>query len=131
MAIRGSSTRMTAPAAAKVTRALRPFRHKLMGASQKSGGSIAFSSMAPRWGTASDRPPQELGQDVDDDGHDKQSQTHFDQGAKIKVARGLAELVRDYTGHGVAGSKQGPCDFRPIADHHGDGHGLAQREIGR
>src|SRR6266436_7111170 len=99
MAPKGSRTSITAPAAAKVTAEFRPRRHRLMGAPEKSGGSIAFSGMAPRRGTASYGPHQELGQNVDEDSHDKQGQTNLDQCTEIEIASGLAELVGDDAGH--------------------------------
>jgi len=67
---------------------------------------VVVSGMAPRRGTASDCPYQELGHYIDDDGHDEQGQPYFDEGAEVKVARRLAELVGDNTGHAVARRKK-------------------------
>src|SRR5258708_23240775 len=129
-AARGSSTRATAPTAATVTRALTLRRTMLMGASAKSAGSMIFAvelGIAQRRCTAGYCPHQELRQNVHDDGHNKECQTHLDQGAEIKVSRSFAEFVGDHAGHGVAGSEKRLCDLRTVANHHGDRHGFTQR----
>ena len=85
-----------------------------------------FASIGPRWGAAGDRPHQELGHDVHDHSDEEERESDFDQCAEIQIASAslnsfaitLAMVYPERTGFG---------DLGTIADHHGDGHGFAER----
>src|SRR5208282_852653 len=102
----GNSTSSTASAAAEVMMRFTLRRYKLTGAVVNSTGVAVLSGIAPRRHAAGDAPYQNLGQDVHDDGHQEKRQSDFHQRAQVGVAGGLAELVGDHAGHGIAGSKQ-------------------------
>src|SRR2546427_4533831 len=118
---------MIAAAAAQVTRKFMVRRPRLIvAAAVMESALFTVSDMTPRQSTARNRPDQKLSQNIDDDGHNEEGQTHFNQSTEVEVARGLAEFIGNHAGHGVAGGKQRARNLWTIADDHGDGHSLAQ-----
>ena len=69
----------------------------------------------------------ELRDRVDQDRDPEQHETELKQGAEIEIACRLRELIGDDAREGVTGRKKRGADFRPVADDHGDGHGLPKR----
>src|SRR5215471_3044435 len=104
MAHSGASTTITDPAAANVANPFTARRYQLIGAAPKESTLTAGFALAigPRRCATSYCPDQNLRQDIDDDGHDEQRQSHLHQRAQIEVSRCLAEFVGDDTRHGVS-----------------------------
>ncbi len=88
--------------------------------------SIGVHALASGWGFARHVPDQQAGDQVEQQGHHKQHQGHFDQGFGVQLVDRFGKLVGDDAGHGVAGAQQGRRAFDAVADHHGDRHGLAK-----
>src|SRR5580698_2544956 len=126
MANSGTSTRMTVSTAAPVMTWSVMRRRKAIGATGFSAEVLLASGIGPRRLAAGDGPDQQTCESVDHDRDQEQRQTDFDQRGKVDVSGGLAELIGEHAGHGVTGSEERPRDLRPVADHHGHGHGFSQ-----
>src|SRR5581483_2063693 len=120
IAASGASTSSTVAAAAMVT-------NRSTSQRRSSTMPLPLLRMCPRGYATSRAPHQQAGYRVHHDGDQEQRQPDLDQRAQVQLTRGFAEFIGDNACHGVTGCEQGFCDLRPIADHHGHGHGLAQR----
>src|ERR1019366_7122066 len=123
MASSGTSTRMAAATANVVAPALVRRRTRPTCCGVDGADELGTHPRSP----AGDAPHQQPGQGVYDERHDKQRQPDLHQRAQIQIAGGLGEFVGNDAGHGVARREQRLGDLGTIADHHGNGHGLAQR----
>src|SRR6516165_5997629 len=101
MAPRGSNTRRTAAAAARVTKWSIPLRQKLM----RMGSDGEELGITPRRHSTGYRPDQNLRQNVYDDRYQKQRQADFHQRTEVGIGGCFAELVGDHTRHGISGGK--------------------------
>src|SRR3954451_17821436 len=81
---------------------------------------------APGPRAAGHSPDQEPGSGVHQDSHQKKHERDVSQRREMEIAHRLREFVGDRGGHGVARSKQRGGDLVPVADYHGDRHGLTQ-----
>src|ERR1700678_4540815 len=126
MANKGTSTIMTVSTAAPVMTWSVMRRRKAIGATVFSAEVLPASGIGPRRLAASDRPDQQTSESVDYDRDQEQRQTDLDQSGKVDVSGGLAKLIREHAGHGIAGGEQRLRDLRTVAYHHGHGHGFSQ-----
>ena len=102
----GSSTRKTVSMAAPVMTWSVMRRRKAIGGTVRSAVLSPVSGMGARRLAAGNCPDQQSRQGVHDNCHHEQSQADFDERREVDVAGGLAEFIRQHTGHGVTGRKQ-------------------------
>src|ERR1700726_2691001 len=127
MAISGASTSTTVSTAIPVMAWSVRRRFQLTGGIPSRMDALVSSGMSPRRLATCHRPHQQLRECVYDDRDQEERQTDLDQSRQINVARGLAELIGEDTGHGVAGREQRFRYLWPIPDDHGDSHGFTER----
>src|SRR5208282_4002395 len=127
MAKSGKSTRRTVSTETPVITWSVTRRRKLMGGTLNAVVLEFVSGNASCRLASSNAPHQKPCQRVDHNGDKKQRQADLDQCRKIQIAGRFRELVGEYAGHGVSGSKQRFGNFRTVADDHGDRHGFAER----
>ena len=70
---------------------------------------------------------QKASEAIQDESHQEQHETEFDQRAQVQIAGGFREFIGDDGGNGIARRRKRSADLRVVADDHGDGHGFAQR----
>src|SRR5271165_824429 len=115
MTTSGTMTSTAAPMAKAFAAWLVKRRHRLTFCVEASPGCLGTYPPC----RSGDAPNQQTGQRIDDQGHEEERKSDFDQRTQVEVASSFAEFVGDDAGHGIAGGEERFGDFRPIADDHG------------
>src|SRR5271165_3874173 len=102
MTTSGTMTSTAAPMAKAFAAWLVKRRHRLTFCVEASPGCL--STCPPC--RSGDAPHQQPRQRIDNQSHQEQRQSDFDQRTQVEVARSFAEFVGNDAGHGIAGSKE-------------------------